>query len=207
MKQFIQTQLLKADLVEVDRQLRDSGFKDMASMLLVKQALLAIANLVDLETTVRPLYKEHQELSAAYKKAAKEFEFAKYLRNKFVGHVKVELIEKAIEWKPELRYSLKKVDDRDMMFIFNLFVLETAINTYVHTDGAHKLFDSETDLSHSPSLERFLIFLTFVVQSGINYLAQLSEAIGKNVEMLDSSEQNLEHWLSAGQTVFEFIRK
>ena len=95
MEQFIKSQLLKADLVEIDRQLEDTGFKDMASMLLVKQVFLAIANLVDFELTVRPLYQEHRALSAEYKKASKEYEFAKYLRNKFIGHIKQELIEKA----------------------------------------------------------------------------------------------------------------
>jgi len=207
MEQFITSQLLKADLVEIDRQLEDIGFKDMSSMLLVKQVFLTIANVVDFELTVRPLYKENRELSTEYKKASKEYEFAKYLRNKFIGHVKQELIKKAIEWKPELRYLLKITGERDITFMFNLFILETAINTYVNADGSHKVFESETDLIYPPDLKRFLVYLTFVVKSAIEYLTKLGEALGKNVEMLDPSEQKLEHWLAAGETDFEFIKK
>ena len=207
MDQFIKSKLLKADLVEIDRQFEDSGFKDMSSIVLVKQAFVAIANLVDFELTVRSIYAENRDLSAIYANASKEFEFAKYLRNKFIGHIKPELLEKAIEWKPELRYVLKDTDKPEVMFMYNLWVLETAINTYVKPDGNHKLFESKTDLVYPPDLKRFLVFLTHVVKSGIEYLEALSLVLGNKIEILDPAQQDLEHWLTAGKTDFEFIRK
>ena len=207
MEKFIKSQLLKADLIEIYRRLEGNGLKDMASMLLVKQIFLTITNLVDFESTIRPFYKEHRELSTEYKKASKEYEFAKYLRNKFVGHIKSELIEKAIVWKPELRYLLGRTDERDVMFVFNLFILETAINTYVNADYSHKIFESETDLVYPPDLERFLAYLTFVVKSAIEYLTILGEVLSKKVEILDFSEIKMEYWITAGQTDFKFIKK
>ncbi|MBW4528539.1 MAG: hypothetical protein KME18_25785 [Phormidium tanganyikae FI6-MK23] len=207
MEQFIKSKLLKADLVEIDRQLEDAGFKDMSSIVLVKQAFVAIANLVDFELTVRPMYAEHRNLSAIYAKASKEYEFAKYLRNKFIGHIKPELLGKAIEWKPEIRYMLKDTDKPEVMFIYNLWVLETAINTYTKPDGTHKIFESETDLVYPPDRKRFLIFLTHVIGSGIEYLEALSAAIGQGIEMLDHTQQDLEDWLAAGKTEFEYIKK
>ena len=207
MKQYIKSKLLEADLVEIDRQFENTGFKDMYSIILVKQAFVAIANLVDFELTVRSIYAEHRDLSAIYAKASKEFEFAKYLRNKFIGHIKPELLEKAIEWKPELRYMLKDTDNPGVMFMYNLWVIETAINTYVKPDGSHKLFESETDLVYPPDLKRFLIFLTHVVKSGIEYLEALSNVLGNKIEMLDHTQQNLEYWLTAGKTDFAYIKK
>ena len=207
MEQFIKSQLLKADLIEIDSQLSESGFKDMSSMLLIKQLFLTISNLVDFEITVRPLYKENRTLSEQYKKASKEYSFAKYLRNKFVGHIKHELIEKAIEWKPELRYSLKEAGDPKMMFFFNMFVLETAINTYVNQDGSHKIFDSETDLVYKPDLNRFLNYLSFMATSAIGYLNELEAVLGRGIDMLGFSEMDREHWLAAGDTTFEYIKK
>ena len=29
----------------------------------------------------------------------------------------------------------------------------------------------------------------------------------KNIEILDSQEQNIEHWISAGKTEFKFIKR
>ncbi|WP_032096204.1 MULTISPECIES: hypothetical protein [unclassified Alteromonas] len=207
MEKFIKSKLLKADLVEIDRQFEDSGFKDISSIILVKQAFVGIANLVDFELTVRSIYAEHRNLSDIYAKASKEFEFAKYLRNKFIGHIKPELLEKAIEWKPELRYMIKDTDKPEVMFMYNLWVLETAINTYIKPDGSHKLFESETDLVYPPDLKRFLIFLTHVVKSGIEYLEALRKVLGNKIEMLDHTQQGLEHWLAAGETDFMYIKK
>ena len=146
MEQFIKAKLLQADLKEIDQQLSQGGFKNMGSMLLVKQSLLTISNLVDLELSVRVIYKQYPILSEIYRRHEAKYRFAKYLRNKFVGHVKQELILKAIEWRPELRYLLRSSDDANTAFAFNLFALETAINTYVNPDGSHQLFESETDL-------------------------------------------------------------
>ncbi|WP_321467842.1 hypothetical protein [Halarcobacter sp.] len=176
-------------------------------MLLIKHAFLTIANFVDFELTVRTLYKVHNELSKNFKKFSKEYEFAKYLRNKFVGHIKYELIEKAIEWKPELRYSLQRIEEDGIMFIFNIFILETAINTYVDENGKHKIFDSDTDLVYPPDLKRFMIFLTNIIRSSIDYLTKLSFILKQDIEILDPEKQNIEHWIAAAKTEFKFIKK
>lgn len=205
--QFIKSQILKADLLEIDQQLKDTGFKNLSSILLVKQALIAISNLVDFELTVRPSYIVHRNLSEIYSKASKEFEFAKYLRNKFIGHIKPELLEKALEWKPELRYMLKFTDKAEVMFFYNLWLLETAINSYVDQDGTHKTFESETDFVYPPDMERFLIFLAHIIESGIKYLEALSTALEGAIEMADFPQQDFEHWVAASNTEFKFIKK
>ncbi len=207
MEQFIKAKLLKADLKEIDQQLSESGFRNMSSMLLLKQALLTVSNLVDFEATIRSIYKEDQHLSEKFRLHERNYKFAKYIRNKFIGHVKQELIQKAIEWRPELRYLLKDSDEGNTIFAFNLFVLETAINTYVNPDGSHQLFDSETDLTYPLDMNRFLTYLSDTVRSAISYLNDLGKALGKNVEMLDPSEQKIEYWMAAGEAKFEFIKK
>lgn len=208
MEQYIKANMIKADLVEVDKQLSKSGaFKDMTSMLLIKHSLISIANFVDFELTIRHIYKDNPELSIEYKKLFTEYDFAKYLRNKFVGHIKQELIEKAIEWKPELRYSLNRVDEDDIMFIFNIFILETAINTYVDVNGKHKYFDSDTDLVYPPDNKRFLIFLSTTIRSAIEYLSDLSSVLSKDIVMLNKDKQQMEHWIAAAKTEFKYIKK
>lgn len=99
MENFIKANLIRSDLVEIDRQLSDGFHHDMSTMLLVKQVFLTITNLVDFELTIRLLYKEYPQLSEKYQENARNYDFSKYLRNKFVGHIKPELITKAIEWR------------------------------------------------------------------------------------------------------------
>ena len=204
---FIKANLIRSDLVEIDRQLSEGFRHDMSTMLLVKQALLTITNLVDFERTIRRLYIKQPQLSEKYKDNAKNYDFSKYLRNKFVGHIKPELITKAIEWKPELRYSLNSVDDQKMMYVLNLFVLETAINSYVAKDGKHKVFESETDLVYPPEFERFLMYLETTIRSAIQFLDELCAALGETIEEPTPQEEKLEHWQKAGETTFEFIKK
>ncbi|MCO4790390.1 hypothetical protein DK293_18410 [Vibrio cholerae] len=57
MENFIKANLIRSDLVEIDRQLSGGLRHDMSTMLLVKQASLTITNLVDFELTIRLLYK------------------------------------------------------------------------------------------------------------------------------------------------------
>lgn len=206
MKEFIKARLILADLLEIDKHYEETGFGNMTSIVLFKQVLIATANLVDFELTIRPLYAKYRDLSALYSTTGREFEFAKYLRNKFAGHIKPELIDKAIEWRPELAYQIKGTEQQDMYFI-NLFILETAINTYVNDDGTHKVFESETDLLYPPDMTRLLIFLTKIVKAGIAYLEKLIEALSEEIQFPDVNELDMKLWFEAGKTEFKFIRK
>ena len=99
----------------------------------------------------------------------KAFEFAKYVRNIMVGHMDVALLAKAIEWKPEVNWLLADNADK-ATFLLNLFVLETALNTYVDGNEKHLLFDGDTDLIYPPDWRRFLVWLTGITSGGILFL-------------------------------------
>ena len=165
----IAARLSLGDLREADRQLIAHQEVDGRWMLLVKQCLVALANLTDLERTITPIYKTNPEVSTAFKAHAKSFEFAKYVRNIVVGHTNESLLEKALEWKPELNWFL--ADDRDMAtLVTNLFVLETAMNTYVDEQERHLIFGGDTDLLYPPDWDRFVNWLQQVVHGGIAFL-------------------------------------
>lgn len=211
MDQFLQANVLKADLVAIDAQFTEEGIGDMPSMVLLKQSLISVANFVDFEVTVRRIYKEHPELSECYKSFSKECDFAKYLRNKFVGHLKQELVNKALEWNPEIRMLLVKMDDSIAAYFVNQLILETAINTYVDAEEKHKIFDSETDLNYPPDNTRFLKFLTLIIRSSIDYLGKYLEIRQKEVQAKIDEASSLEGMLKlgfdAGKTKFSFIKK
>ena len=199
--------MLQADLIAVDTHFTELGISDMNGFLYLKNTLISLANLVDFELTIRMLYKEHRTLSEIYTKNKKYFDFAKYLRNKFVGHIHKDLVEKAIEWKPELRMMAPHMKDQKMMLLTNIFILETAINTYVDDNEKHKVFDSETDLVYPPDWERFLNFLEISVRSAIQYLKELCNVLNEAFDHPDPKHLDLELVKKAAETKFEFLKK
>ena len=206
MEELIKARLIKSDLIEILKQFELYILKDMSSIILLKQALICIANLVDFERTMRTIYNEHRNLSSAFNEMYAEYEFAKYIRNKFVGHIKIELLTKAIEWKPELRYLIHKTNDPKIMFLYNIWILETTINSFVDSNGKHKIFNSDTDLIYPPDYQRFINFLTNTIKSAIEYLNILDAILYISIEENEKIE-SIEHWLLAGQTSFKYIKK
>lgn len=204
---YIAARLLQADLSAINTHFSEVSISDMAGIVCLKNAFLALANMVDFERTVRDLYKEHKTLSAVFCENQRNYEFAKYLRNKFVGHIHAELIEKAIEWRPELRYFATQMDDPKIMRLAHIFVLETAINTYVGKDGKHKVFESETDLAYPPNWKRFVDYLEVSIRSAIRYLGDLCVVLSAAIDHPTPDQFDLELWAKAGRTDFAFLKK
>ena len=206
MENLIKAKLIKSDLIEILTQFEHYSLKDMSSIILLKQALICIANLVDFERTMRVIYSEHRNLSSIFNKMYADYEFAKYIRNKFVGHIAIDLLTKAIEWKPELRYLIHKTNDPEVMFLYNIWILETTINSFVDSNGKHKVFKTDTDLIYPPDYQRFIDFLTKTIKSAIDYLNILDKILYISIEENKKTE-NIEHWLLAGKTDFKYIKK
>lgn len=204
---YIAARLLQADLSAIDTHFSEVGISDMAGIVCLKNAFLAPANMVDFERTVRENYRAHKTLSAVFSENQRNYEFAKYLRNKLVGHIHSELIEKAIEWKPELRYLAAHMDDPKVMLMVNIFVLETAINTYVGEDGKHKVFESETDLIYPPDWKRFADYLEVSIRSAIHYLDDLCGVLSAAIDHPVPDQLDFELWAKAGRTDFAFLKK
>lgn len=209
--QFLQAQILKAELTAIDAHFTEPSLGDIEGILFLKQSFILIANFFDFEITIRKIYRDHPELNELYKEFKKECEFAKYLRNKFVGHLKKELVNKALEWNPEIRMLLDGMGDPKCASAVNLLILETAINTYVDSDQNHKIFSSETDLNYPSDNVRFLKFLTLIIRSSIAYLEKYTSIRQLELQAeLDKSktiEGMLELGKTAGETEFEFIKK
>lgn len=207
MNQYIRAQLLHADLISIDKSFTENGLPDMQAMLLLKQAFIAVANFGEFENSIRAIYQDHPELSYLFKRFSRECDFTKYLRNRFVGHINQELIIKAIEWRPELKKCLDNMDDEKIMYVVNLSILETAINTYVDVNGSHRVFDSETDLMYPPDNSRFLIFLSKTIQSSIGYLNKYIELVTPSINKEIDDSGNIQYVFEAAKTIFKFIKK
>jgi hypothetical protein len=170
----------------------------------VKLAMVALSNVLDLSKQTRFLYEKHRGLSEKFRLIEDAVDFARYMRNIAVGHYNPALIEKAIEWHPVLR-SLAATPDSQSDVLVNLFVIETAINTYVPSDSAHKLFDSETDLVYPPDWGRFCGYFEKTMADGLEYLNALLSALLTDYSPPVGFQPELA--VKAGLTEFSFITK
>ena len=132
-------------------------------------------------------------------------EFAKYLRNKVIGHIHPSIMAKAIEWQPMLRCAPEFSNDEKFQLLVNVWILETAINTYVQPNGSHKFFDSETDLIYPPHWKRFLDYLEITIRGSIAFLSRLQELWAPTLSR--PTEGDLSLYATAGRTEFKFLKQ
>ena len=206
LEQILQAGVYRADLGAADQHFSSIGITDSTGLVHLKNALIALANVADFEAFIRPSYREQPAPSALIKPLKKNLEFAKYLRNKYVGHIHPALIAKAIEWQPTLRHIVRNLADPKVALLVNVWLLETAINTYVDVAGAHRVFSSETDVMYPPDWKRLLDYLEATIRGCICYLDKLVEVWSPQVVPAgDRQVFDLELALKAGQTEFKFL--
>ena len=181
---------------------------DLHSMrqLFFRHIILEIANIADVAAISRTIYKDHPDLGALHTELAKAFEFFKYIRNKYVGHLVPELTDKTFEWQPTAHQTFGKVEASNQL-ILSWFILETVINTYTDPTTGHRVFDSETDLNYPPDQKRFLNFLGETAEKALTYSERLIEVAASYVDVPDMENEWLELAMKAGQTEFEYLKK
>jgi len=180
---------------------------DTKGWLSFKQMVISLSQIQELEKMLRPLYKEHEDLSTGFKNIKKDLEFVVYIRNKFASHSLQGLMNKTFEWRPET-ISMVSTDHETMPLLLNLFVLETAINTYVTREGKHKHFESNTDLVYQPDFLRFMEFVDTIVDESVEYLEGLLAFFDEQVEHVPMDDLGGSGaWFKAAMTSFQYLRK
>jgi hypothetical protein len=174
--------------------------------LLFRHIVLEIANIADVADISRAIYKDHPELGEMHAALAKAFEFFKYIRNKFVGHMVENLTSKTFEWLPHAYSTLGKTDAAHQG-ILSWFVLETVINTYTDPTTSHKIFESETDLNYPPDRTRFMNYLGQAAEGSLRYAASLIEVTVGYVDIPDLKNDWLQLAIKAGETDFAYLTK
>lgn len=202
---LLQCLCIRNDLQEAKANIQEKGL--LLSIAQIKIAFFAFHNLCDLESNLRPMYSQHRGLSKKFDIFRANAEFFSYLRNKFAGHLTNDLVDKALEWKPELKMMLDKEYDSKIVSVFNLFFLETAINTYVDDRSRHKIFDTETDLVYPPDEKRFRETLLKSIDDASEFLQALEQVLWPQVNIPETREEQLELFIRAGGTDFKYLRK
>ena len=204
-KLLLQCLCIRNDLQEARASVQAKGL--IPSIAQMKIAFFAFHNLCELERSIRSMYAEYGGLSERFDTFEANAKFFSYLRNKFAAHLTDDLVDKALEWKPELKMMLAKEYDPKIISVLNLFFLETAINTYVDDQGRHRLFDSETDLLYPPDEKRFRETLLESIDNATGFLEALEQVLQPQVSMPETREEQLDLYIRAGGTDFKYLRK
>jgi hypothetical protein len=201
--------LINSDLKALSIELKNHN-KDASKntwFIFLKQALVILTNLHDSEKEIRNFYQDISGLSEIYKKILRELKFARYIRNKFIGHIHNGLIQKAIEWRPELITMVHNHNSNEKNFIVNLFVLETLINTYVDEDGRHLYFKGDLDLLYPKDFRKFITMIDKSVKIGLEFTNFFLESTFVKPNTNSSNEKAYEMFFKAGETEFNYLKK
>jgi hypothetical protein len=207
LERLLQAGIHWGDLVVVDSHFAAIGIKDLQGMLLLKAAIVALANVADFEPALRSTYKAEPAPAAVIKPLREYLAFSKYIRNKVVGHIHPEVLTKAILWQPLLRDVGSNMGDHKVTLLVNLWLLETTINTYVDADGKHKVFGGETDLMYPPDWHRFVDFLEVTIRGSIGYLQLVHELWAPKLRPNKTAAGDVALALKAGETDFNFLTR
>lgn len=207
---LIKAKIIKSDLMTLNEEFNNNGIlSNTKNIIMLKYAFITMSNLYDFEPEVRHLHDDI-DIKQLFHSMKKDYEFIQYIRNKFVGHLQVELINKAIEWQPFLKYNLSynNQNSPDAMDISNLWLLETTVNTYVKPDEKHKIFNSDSDFHYPPDLKRFNIFLYKNINNGINYLDIIIKTLEDQLQLkILTLQEQLIDARHSGMTTFKYISK
>lgn len=174
--------------------------------ILFRYTMLEIANVADVASISRALYKDHPELAEMHRELSKAFEFFKYIRNKYVAHLVPDLTAKTFEWQPYAYTALGKQDPGQPL-VLSWWVLETVINTYTDPSSGHKIFNGDTDLNYPPDQTRFLNFLGETAVKSLEYTKCLIGVTTGYVDFPDLESDWVALAVEAGKTEFEYLAK
>ncbi|MGP9417308.1 hypothetical protein ACT3R4_18175 [Halomonas sp. AOP7-E1-9] len=131
----------------------------------------------------------------------KELDFIAHIRNKGVGHLDRDLLERAAQWMPQIFAEDSQEKDEYIAFECYRTVLESAINSYLNEDGGQKVFETEIDFLYPPNQQQFYDFLGRIIEDAINWLSIAREMVKSEIQF-HSADMTQELGAIAGQTNF-----
>lgn len=165
----------------------------------VRNVFLSLNNVKDAMDRINlNTSKDYISLSRNLKK---KLLFANHFRNRAVGHLNEALLERSVQWSPQLFYSELKENEQFKVSEAHRVIIEACINSFVDQNGKQKLFNGEIDLMYPPDAKLFFDYLYELVTESIEWLQSTSEFILSNIKHHNESEMK-EMSIIAGQTNF-----
>ncbi len=97
--------------------------------------------------------------------------FANHFRNRGIGHLNDTLLERAVQWSPQLFTESAKTNESTQIIEAQRTIIESCINSFVDRAGVQKVFGHEIDLIYPPDASQFFTYLGDLVKSSLEWLS------------------------------------
>jgi hypothetical protein len=132
----------------------------------------------------------------------KKLSFVNHFRNRAIGHLDNILLERAVQWSPQLFYTASREHEDFKAMEAHRSVIEACINSFIDQDGFQKVFKTEIDLMYPPDADLFFRHLFELVTESIEWLSGSSDIVLSSIKHHDEDEIQ-ELGAIAGQTNFD----
>jgi len=72
--------------------------------------------------------------------------FANHFRNRGIGHLNDTLLQRAVQWSPQLFYESSRGNEIFQVVEAQRTIIESCINSFIDKEGVQKVFGTEIDL-------------------------------------------------------------
>ena len=168
---------------------------------LIKNCFVSLDILRDSFHHYNGFLKDDEELSRAAKDIKKRLQLINHIRNKVSGHLEESLLNKAVQWEPQIFSKENKNNFEGQLFLIYRTLIESAINSYIDKDSIQKVFRTEIDLFYTPDRNLFFNFLGELNLDVISFLTRIKNRVSEEIEYWEK-EQMIKMAISAGSTDF-----
>ncbi len=201
--QYLNLLILKDDL-EYSHELLSSSTEGIEGLLCklrhTRQVFLVLGNVR--EAAKRINIQGSQAYIEQTRNIRKKLHFVNHFRNKATGHLDHTLLERAVQWSPNLFYDAFEGDNKLQTIGGYTAIIEASINSFINDDGVQRIFKTEIDLLYPPDNKIFYEYLWEVVTDSIGWVSEALAILTSQIKYHSSHEMH-EIASIAGQTEFD----
>lgn len=200
--QYLNLLILKDELQTLDSVLSQNikESKDLLTKFRATRSVFLVLNNVK-DAADRVQIKASEDFIKKTRNLKKKLIFANHFRNRGIGHLDGTLLNRAVQWSPQIFYESAKENELFRLIESHRAIIESCINSFIDTEGTQKVFGTEIDLMYPPNAKQFYSYLSEMVTEAISWL---SDALTIFFEEIDhhTDEEIQELAAIAGQTNF-----
>ena len=145
-----------------------------------RNVFISLNNVLDIMNKINlNLSKDYTTFSRTLKK---ELAFANHFRNRAAGHLNEILLERAVQWSPQIFSLISKENEKYKIAEAHRVIIEACTNSFIDHEGKQKVFNTEIDLMYPPDAKLFFIHLQKLITESLEWLTISAESILSNIK-------------------------
>tara|TARA_R110001592_G_scaffold129810_5_gene342595 strand:+ start:3019 stop:3792 length:774 start_codon:yes stop_codon:yes gene_type:complete len=201
--QYLNLLILRDELQHLDQVLSQpiEESKDLLTKFRATRSVFLILNNVK-DASDRLQLEAPQDFVKKTRELKKKLVFSNHFRNRGIGHLDGILLNRAVQWSPQIFYETAKDNELFRLIESHRAIIESCINSFVDGNGVQKVFGKEIDLMYPPEAREFYSYLSSTVKEAIAWLATAESMTFEKIDH-HSNEKVQELAAIAGQTNFK----